>query len=44
MKIGNSVYLDAVRSVGAKFDRGNNCGLESDIDSNVGSGDGKVFE
>ena len=44
MDIGNIVYWDAYRSVGSKFGRVNNGGVDSDVGAKVGIVDVEWFE
>ena len=44
MKIGNSVDWDFDISVVSKVGRGNNVGVDSDFNAEVGNGDGEVIE
>ena len=43
MKIGNIADWDVYRSVGSKFGRVDNGGVENSFDDEVGSGDGEEF-
>ena len=44
MNIGNILYLDVDRSVGAKVGKIDNGGVESDVGAEFGRRDDKLFE